>query len=109
MNEQQGPLVIDFATFGGPVYIGRPKGEKARKKFDLDKVDNDERTVIVKIPEGTYSINSSFFLGLFGKSIRSSGTREAFLKKYQFSMPDNLSEAIEGFVSRALHEKKPII
>jgi len=109
MSQNHDSVTINFSDFGGPVYIGRPKGEKARARFQLDLLDETDQTVFIKIPEGTYSINSSFFLGFFGKSIRSAGSRESFLKKYQFSAPESLNEAIESFITRALHEKKPMI
>lgn len=99
-------LVVNFAAFGGPVFVGRDKGIAARQKASLDEIDKKaDAIVVVKIPDDTYSVNSSFFLGLFGKSIRKAGSREAFLKKFHFQMPDILSETVESGIERALFEK----
>ena len=97
--------IIDFANLGGPVYIGREKGEVARKKLSVDKLDSDPGvSVEVIIPSTTYSINSSFFLGLFGPSIRTAGTREAFLKKYIFKCSAEIMKSVETGIQRALLE-----
>lgn len=99
------PLVIDFANLGGPVYIGREKGEAARKKLHLEILDSDkEMSAIVTIPATTYSINSSFFLGLFGPSIRAAGTREAFLNKFTFKCSTEEMKSVESGIQRALLE-----
>lgn len=106
MNAETEITVIDFAGLGGPVYVGRPKGELTRRKYNLDAIDqNISAKVVVKVPESTYSINSSYFLGLFGPSIRALGNRDAFFKKYNFQAPDRFIERIEGYVARALHEQ----
>jgi hypothetical protein len=43
--------IIDFARLGGPVYIGRPKGEAARKKLNVASFDGDANVVVeVGIP-----------------------------------------------------------
>jgi hypothetical protein len=98
-------FLIDFAKLGGPVYIGRKKGEAAREKLKLDNIDSDQGILVeVKIPTTTYSINSSFFLGLFGPSIRASGTREAFLKKFTFKCPAEIMKSVESGIQRALLE-----
>jgi len=99
-------VIIEFAKLGGPVYIGRPRGEAARKKLNLDDIDRDGSvTVEVIIPADTYSINSSYFLGLFGDSIRAAGSREAFLKKYIFKCEEVIRESsVESGIERALHE-----
>jgi len=98
--------IIDFAKLGGPVYIGRPKGEAAREKLNVDCFDKDDNVVIdVVIPDNTYSINSSFFLGLFGDSIRAAGSREAFLKKYNFKTSPEFMKSVESGIQRALHEQ----
>jgi len=98
-------LEIDIGKYGGPVYIGREKGKAIRDKFGLDSVDSSETRVCVLIPDNTYSINSSYFLSLFGPSIRAAGSRDAFLDKYEFRGPPSVWETIDSCISRALHEK----
>lgn len=109
MTTHKNNRVFNFSDFGGPVYIGRPKGEKARETWKLDEVDNNDEIVTIKISDDTYSINSSFFLGLFAPSIKALGSRESFLKKYQFSMPDTFIDTVDSCILRALHEKQPLI
>lgn len=98
-------LKIDFSTFNSRVLVGRPRGEKAREKYGLDSIDKEGGLVEVVIPDNIYSVNSSFFLGLFGKSIVTAGSRESFFGRYHFSSSKELKERFEGFVSRALQEK----
>ena len=102
-------ITIDFSRLGGPVYVGREKGARVRSRFDLDSVDTSEKIVKVNVPKETYSINSSFFLGLFGKSIKRAGSAEAFFDKYVFDMPEHLRSSIESSVSRALFEKSSLL
>lgn len=107
MNQKD--TTIDFSKLGGPVYVGRERGNSVRKKFSLDKLDQDPETVSVIVPDNTFSINPSFFLGLFGESIRTLGSREAFLKKYRFKIPKHLQSSIEAYISRALFEKRMLL
>lgn len=102
-------ITIDLEKLGGPVFIGRPKGEAARKKYNLDHIDNTDTKVIVLVPENAYSLNSSFFLGLFGKSISLAGSREKFLNKYEFRAPIEVKKDIDKYITRALYEKNPLI
>ena len=109
-KESENILEIDFSKLGGPVYIGRPKGIAARKKYQLDNIDKSNQQVAVIIPDDTFSINSSFFLGFFGDSVRAKGSKEAFLTQYKFKTQNNtIKEDIDDFVGRALREKKPLI
>jgi hypothetical protein len=96
---------IDFAGIEGPVYTGRERGERLRKKFHLDEVDNSDAVVKISIPENTYSISSSFFLGLFGPSIVKYKTREAFLEKYRFHTTKFLMGVVDQHIARALQER----
>lgn len=103
------PLVIELQKMEGSVYSGRPEGELARKKFNLDKIDKEHRKVIVRIPESTYAVTTSFFLGLFGKSIRQAGSRSAFLGQYEIQAPEVFRNAFESYISRALQEHRASI
>ena len=102
-------IIIDFKSLGGPVYIGRERGEKARNKLKLDEIDFSDKVVDVVIPDDTYSVNSSFFLGLFGKSIRNAGNRDNFLGKYKFICKDIFKDSVEKGITRALQEKTSIM
>lgn len=98
-------IQIDFAKIEGPVYTGRPRGESLRKKYHLDDLDKSDTRIDVLIPDSTYSISSSFFLGLFGASVVRAGTREKFFEKFRFVAGPVFTETIESCVARALQEK----
>jgi hypothetical protein len=85
------------------VFSGRERGLAARQRFNLDRVDRDPNSRTVVIPRDTYSMNMSFFLGMFGDSVRYLG-REGFNRKYRFdSDPVHLQSIVEG-MNRALKE-----
>lgn len=80
--------IIDLAHYrtpGSKVYAGRDRGEFVRVKEELDALDvqvTDE--IEIHVPVDTFSLNSSFFLGLFGDSIRSLGEAE-FRRRFRFT------------------------
>lgn len=96
---------IDFTKIQGPVYSGRDRGERLRVELDLDGLDASSEPVKVEIPEGTYTISSSFFLGLFGPSVAKAGSKDAFYSHYQFTTPSFLKDVLDGYVSRALQRR----
>jgi hypothetical protein len=98
-------FMIDFKNIQGPVYTGRDRGERLRQDLKLDQVDATDVPVEVRIPETTYTISSSFFLGLFGPSVIRAGSREAFYDRYQFKSPAFLKEAMDQYVARALQSR----
>jgi hypothetical protein len=102
-------LSIDFERLGGPLYAGRDRGELARQKYQLDDADKDRAEVEVSVPEQTYTVTSSFFLGLFGDSVRAAGSSEEFFRRFHFRMPDRMVVKFRDFADRALREKKPLI
>lgn len=103
------PFIIDFSQLGGPLYSGRDRGEEVRRRLNLDQIDCSETQVEVVIPESTYSVTSSFFLGLFGDSVRASGNINAFYRKYTFKSPTRMSDKFNDYAERALRDKKPLI
>jgi hypothetical protein len=96
---------IDLGRFEGPVYTGRDRGERVRDELGLDSVDSASDDVVVKVPEGTYTISSSFFLGLFGPSVIRAGSQEAFRSKYRFQAPAFLTEVMDSYIARALQRR----
>jgi hypothetical protein len=100
-------MMINFSDLGGPVYSGRPRGVALRQQLALDAVDeNAEQVVDVAVPDSTYSMTSSFFLGLFGPSVVSAGSSEAFFEKFHFTAKPVLKNAISGYVENALQTKR---
>lgn len=98
-------MTIDFRDIEGPIYSGRPRGESLRRKYALDAVDATSERVTVRVPDSTYSVTSSFFLGLFGPSVLAAGSKDEFFKKFQFSATPVLLDAFADYASRALQTK----
>ncbi|MBR7793720.1 DUF4325 domain-containing protein [Undibacterium sp. FT147W] len=98
-------VIIDFGTLEGPVFTGRPRGEQLRVKLHVDSYDEQNVEVEVNIPDSTYSISSSFILGLFGKSVVKAGSKDAFYNKFHFNTNELFHEVIDSCVSRALQDK----
>lgn len=96
---------IDFGTIEGPVYTGRARGASLRLDLHLDEFDQADTIVEVKIPAKTYTISSSFFLGLFGPSVVRAGSKDAFYRRYKFQSPEFLKDAMDSYVARALQSR----
>jgi hypothetical protein len=73
------------------LFTGRPQGEDARKEQKLDELDKTDDKVIIVIPEGTTSLNPSFYLGLLYKSIKNLGINK-FEEKFKFEIEDSSPE-----------------
>lgn len=98
-------MIIDFGKFEGPVFTGRPRGELLRKELRVEQFDIGDNEIEVVIPDTTYSISSSFILGLFGKSVVRAGSKEAFYQKYHFKATPLFTGIIDSCVTRALQDK----
>lgn len=85
------------------VLSGRERGIECRRLFDVAKLDKSPERVTVLIPEDIFSMNTSFFLGLFGESVRTLG-KEGFIEKFQFQCDDIHRETITEGIDRALKE-----
>lgn len=83
------------------VISGRSRGEATRKKFKIEKIEEEHNQVKVIIPKECYCLNSSFLLGLFGKSIRKFGSKK-FKEVFVFVNDENHREEIEEAITRAL-------
>jgi len=80
------PLMLDLSAYtdaGVGVLAGRERGERVRREAGLDRADREGQAVQVVIPDDVDSVNSSFFLGLFEKSIFELGADE-FRRRYSF-------------------------
>ncbi len=86
---------------GARVYSGRERGKYWRKEFRLDALDHDDSIVDVVIPEDILSINLSFFLNLFGESVRYLG-EEDFRRKYRFVCEPSLIPLIDQGIEQAM-------
>ncbi len=99
------PVVIDLnvarTSPEAKVFAGRERGKYWRERFKLDELDSSSEPVRVVIPADIVSLNISFFLNLFGKSIRLLG-REGFTAHYIFESDPVLRPLIEQGIEQAL-------
>ena len=86
--------------------MGGEAGQVCREHFKLDEVDRTGDTVQIVIPLDAYSVNSSFFLGMFGESIRDLG-EERFRSQYQFVGKD-ISRTLNDGIRHALDRGSPL-
>lgn len=103
------PVRIDLAKFaseGARVFAGRDRGEAARQKANLELLDQQGVFVEVVVPRHAYSVNSSFFLGMFGDSIRRLGEAR-FRERYSFSGAA-VALVVEDGIREALRTSSPL-
>jgi hypothetical protein len=101
---------LDFKRFGdSSVYVGRANGVAARKRFRVDRYDAENGEVTVVIPTDTYSLNSSFFLGLFGLSLKRFGSKERFLAHYKFDAPEHVMSTLESVLDTAYKSRGALV
>lgn len=102
---------IDLSAFhqrGTILLSGRPKGVALREQLNLDRKDQEKDLFVeVIVPREVVSLNSSFFSGLFGPSIKILG-ETGFRQKYSFNCSPAIDQDIEGGISEALNESNPL-
>lgn len=97
----------DFRSHGSRVFAGRERGEEVRRETQLDGIDADEeQSCEVSVPPDTFSVNQSFFLGMFGPSVRVLG-EEGFRRKYVF-VGKNISRVLDEGIREALNPDSPL-
>jgi hypothetical protein len=101
----QTPRIIDLnearTSPAAKVFAGRERGKFWRVKFRIDELDESTETIRVVVPEDILSLNISFFLNLFGESIRKLG-REGFRAHYLFENDPILTPVIDQGIEQAL-------
>jgi hypothetical protein len=93
----------EFRTKNSKVFSGRDRGEFVRIKTKLEKIEQTHNEILFKVPEDIYAINPSFFLGLFGQSVRKFGEKK-FKEKFQFICSEIVKADILIGIERALKE-----
>lgn len=96
----------DYRTPGVGVLAGRERGRNVRAAARLDELDTQQEPITVLVAEDIFSVNSSFFLGMFAESIRKLGEPE-FRKRYRFEGKD-ISRTVEDGIREALQSKSPL-
>lgn len=103
------PIRVHFDDFRAPdgrVFSGRDRGRRARRKAELDKLDRAGRHVEVHIPDDVFSVTSSFFLAMFGPSIRYHG-KIRFRELYSFTGWD-ATRVLDLSIREALDPTSPL-
>ena len=77
--------IAQFRRSGAKVFTGRDNGINARQQLRLAELEKKD-TLTVLIPSDTWSINPSFFGGMFEDSIRNYG--DDFEQHYRFTYTD---------------------
>lgn len=85
------------------VLSGRDLGYSLRNEISLDQKDKDDITYNIIFPKNIISISTSFFLALFGDSVRACGSKEKFLDKYVIESSNNLKNNINDGINDALN------
>ncbi|MEB3420225.1 hypothetical protein ACFSDD_10865 [Salipiger marinus] len=81
---------------------GHERGLEARRRFKLDDLDDCGGSVSVLVPDNIEAIATSFFQGMFAKSVRRLGSKEKFLDHYHFVAHPFVVEQILRSVDRSL-------
>jgi hypothetical protein len=100
---------IDLNRYRSPgigVLAGRERAEMIRASLELDKLDREGGVARVLVPDSIISVNSSFFLGLFGNSVRTLGESE-FRRRYVFA-GENAERVREDGIRFAVLTESPL-
>lgn len=109
MTSEKKNIIInldDHRSHKSLVFAGRERGEAVRKATRLEEIDDSGAKVTIVVPDDVISIASSFFLGMFGPSIRRLGEKE-FRARYNFQGID-LDRVIEDGIREALETDNPL-
>ncbi|KII14128.1 MULTISPECIES: hypothetical protein [Phaeobacter] len=93
-------MIIDFSELTqGKVrnLSGHERGAEARGYFDLNSLDETTEVVEVVVPDNLDAIATSFFQGMFARSVRKFRSEEEFLSHYRFAArPEIISQVMRG-------------
>jgi hypothetical protein len=81
---------------------GHERGLDARQTFKLDELDRVCEPVNVVIPDNIKAIATSFFQGMFAKSVQRFGSKDRFLEHYHFMAQPLVVEQILKGIERSL-------
>ena len=96
---------IDMSVISGKKYkvlSGVDLGKRAREEFNLDLLDEQKNGVVFCVPEDVFSVNSSFFSGMFQASLKELGEKE-FRERYKFECDDIIMMNIENGISNIVN------
>ena len=91
----------DYVNKDITILKDRPTGITVRAQLKLDEKDKDGERYTMVFDEKFVSLNSSFFLGLFDKSIQDLG-ESRFNEKYRFDCSEVFKRKINTCIMTAL-------
>ena len=94
-----------FRKDGSRVFSGRDLGAFARKASYLPALEFFFKEIIIEIPTDTISVNPSFFIAMFGPSVKRLGEAK-FKKKYNFVCYKSIEQDIEEGIKDCLMRNK---
>ncbi|WP_053984981.1 hypothetical protein [Niameybacter massiliensis] len=103
LNNQKIIKLDKMLKEGSKILSGRDEGKIARQKANLDQLDTSNNIINIEISEKIYSINPSFFLGMFSLSYQKLG-EDKFREKYKFICNNIIRRNIEEGIARAKKE-----
>lgn len=90
--------MLDLSRLAGDeattVLSGKDRGEQTRADFHIDALDKSPEHVVVQLPPNLDAITPSFVLGMFGQSVKTLGSVDAFFDKYNFDVEPYLFSQI---------------
>ena len=88
---------------------GRDLGIRQRNYHKLDLIEDNNDKIEIKISDNIIFLSSSFFLGMFGDSVRKCGNKEKFKEKFIFKSNSQIDSNIEDGINDALKNVNPLI
>jgi hypothetical protein len=110
-TREPGNRTIDLGAYRTPqaiVLSGRSRGESIRQKLELNDEDAKPTPVQILVPDDILSLNSSFFLGLFDRSIQNLGVAK-FEEKYHFVCTPLIQEDVDKGKKEAINTSSPLV
>ena len=82
---------------------GHERGLAARHEFQLDRHDDDDAKVQIRVPDHIYAVSPSFVQGLLAGSLQKFGlSREAFFSRYDLVASDLIKRQFDRGISAIL-------
>lgn len=88
---------------------GRDLGFKQRRHHKLDELEDTNEEIEIIIADNIIFLSSSFFLGMFGDSVRKCGSKEKFKEKFIFKTNGQIESNIEDGINDALKNINPLV
>lgn len=102
-------VTIDLKKVQGNFLSGRERGREIRVAEKIDNFDSANKSVEVIFPSNVEVISSSFFLGMFGKSILKYADKDKFKSMYTFRGQSKALKNFDTYIEFALQNKNLIL